>query len=263
MRFTYRAAAPIAAAAFLGLLAGCSRTQRDWRVAQQADTAQAYTVFVQRHPDSELAGVARQRIAQLSEQMAWQQAARLNTVASYRDYLARYPSGTWSQDARIRMESLSLGGQKQSSAATSMPASAVAAAPSPEPTVSSAASEPATYSEAPTPPVARVATPAAPSPVAYTASRSGRAAPRRSRAAGFAAVQLGAFSTSSNAHRAWRELFSRFGRELRGLTPQVTPVRLSSGRLLYRLQARVRSAAAAKALCQRLGRRFRDCLPVP
>lgn len=108
MRFTYRAAGPITAAVILTLVSGCSRTQEDWRAAQQAGTPQAYGAFVARHPDSELAGVARQRIAQLTEEAAWQQAARADTAAAYRDYLAKYPNGSWSQDARIRMESRSL-----------------------------------------------------------------------------------------------------------------------------------------------------------
>jgi hypothetical protein len=108
MRFTYRAAGPITAAVILTLVSGCSRTQEDWRAAQQADTSQAYGVFVARHPDSELAGVARRRIAQLIEAAAWQQATRADTAAAYEDYLAKYPNGSWSQDARIRMESRSL-----------------------------------------------------------------------------------------------------------------------------------------------------------
>lgn len=108
MRFSYRAAGPVAAAVVLTLLSACSGAQRDWRAAQQAGTPRAYRVFVERHPDSELAGVARQRIAQLTEDDAWQQAARANTAAAYQEYLAKYPNGSWSQDARIRMESKSL-----------------------------------------------------------------------------------------------------------------------------------------------------------
>lgn len=112
MRFTYRAAGPVAAAAILTLLVGCSsRTQQDWRAAQESGTAQGYELFVARHSGSELAGVARQRIAQLTEEAAWQQATRANTAAAYRDYLAKYPNGSWSQDARIRMESQSLAAQ--------------------------------------------------------------------------------------------------------------------------------------------------------
>jgi len=116
----------IAAAAVLALLAGCSRTQQDWRAAQQAGTPQAYQVFVARHPDSELAGVARQRIAELTEEAAWQQATRTNTAAAYQAYLARYPDGSWSQDARIRMESRSLTAQPPPGPGPQMP-------PAPEP----------------------------------------------------------------------------------------------------------------------------------
>jgi cell division septation protein DedD len=125
MRFTYRAAGPITAAVVLTLLAGCSRTQDDWRAAQQAGTPQAYEVFVERHSDSELAGVARRRIAQLTEAAAWQQAARVNTAAAYQDYLAKYPNGSWSQDARIRMESKSLAAAPPGAAAgpASLPSS--------------------------------------------------------------------------------------------------------------------------------------------
>jgi cell division septation protein DedD len=130
MRFTYRAAGPITAAVVLTLLAGCSRTQEDWRAAQQAGTPQAYEVFVERHSDSELAGVARRRIAQLTEAAAWQQAARVNTAAAYQDYLAKYPNGSWSQDARIRMESKSLAAAQPVAAAG--PAS-VPSSPQPPP----------------------------------------------------------------------------------------------------------------------------------
>src|SRR5690348_10528522 len=122
MRFTYRAAGPIAAAVVLTLVSACSRTQHDWRVAQQANTAGAYNVFVERHPDSELAGVARQRIAQLTEEAAWQQATRANTAAAYQDYLTKYPNGSWSQDARIRMESRSMTAQAPQDAPPAMSA---------------------------------------------------------------------------------------------------------------------------------------------
>lgn len=129
MRFEYRAAGPIAAVFLLLLVTACSRAQQDWRVAQQAGTAQAYEVFVARHPDSELASVARERAAQLTEQAAWQEAARANTAGAYRDYLAKYPNGSWSQDARIRMESRSLTAQAPQDTAAPAPQDAPAPAP--------------------------------------------------------------------------------------------------------------------------------------
>jgi cell division septation protein DedD len=191
MRFTYRAAGLITAAVILTLLSGCSRTQQDWRVAQAAGTAQAYHTFVERHPDSELAGVARQRVAQLTEQAAWQQATQANTAAAYQDYLAKYPNGSWSQDARIRMESKSL---------TQAPPGASAVTP--------AAAPPAAAPDRPGPA-------ASPPPAAQSNS----------------AVQLGAFSSGANAREAWRQLASRFPSQLAGLTPAIVPVTLSGRQL--------------------------------
>ncbi|HEY6514837.1 MAG TPA: SPOR domain-containing protein [Steroidobacteraceae bacterium] len=226
MRFTYRAAGPITAALILTLLAGCSRTQQDWRAAQQAGTPKAYELFVARHSASELAGVARQRIAQLTEQAAWQQATQADTPAAYQSYLAKYPSGSWSQDARIRMESKSLAPAPQGAAA-----------------VTPGSNQPYT---------------AAPSPAAASAAPSG---PVMSMAAG-PAVQLGAFSSAANAHTEWQQLTARFQSQLRGLTPRMVPV-TSSGRQLYRLEASVASQSAAQRLCQQLQHLSQGCLPLP
>ena len=229
MRFAYRAAGPLAAAAVLTLLSACSRTQQDWRAAQQAGTARAYAVFVRRHPGSELAGVARQRIEQLTEGAAWQQATQANTAESYRGYLAKYPNGSWSQDARIRMESRSLGSQPLQPLQPLQPTQrAVAAMP--------AAAEPATI----------------PGPAASAQRPDARGA----------AVQLGAFSSVSNARGAWGQLSSRFRAQLGGLTPETVPV-FSSGRRLYRLQARVADVAAARRLCHQLQQHSQGCLPLP
>ena len=227
MRFEYRAAGPIAVASILVLVTACSRAQRDWRVAQQAGTARAYELFVARHPDSELASVARERAAQLTEQAAWQEAARANTVAAYGDYLAKYPNGSWSQDARIRMESRALMAQAPQGAAAP-PAAAVAA----------------------TQPASSAAPPDSPSPPVTVS------AGRRS------AVQLGAFSTVANAQSAWSQLSSRYRPQLQDMTPRIVPV-VSSGRTLYRLEVPVADPAAARSLCRQLQQHSQACLPVP
>ncbi|MGH8326648.1 MAG: SPOR domain-containing protein [Steroidobacteraceae bacterium] len=228
MRFAYRAAGPIAAPfLLLLLLTACSRAQQDWRVAQQVGTAQAYEVFVARHPDSELASVARERAAQLTEQAAWQEATRANTVAAYRDYLATYPNGSWSQDARIRMESKALTAQAPQGTAAPAPAGSDQVPPT-QPGSSAAAS---------------IVAPA-------------------TAAAGRATVQLGAFSTMANAQSAWSQLSSRYRPQLQDMIPQMVPV-LSSGRRLYRLEVRVADPAAARSLCRQLQQHSAGCLPVP
>jgi hypothetical protein len=80
--------------------------------------------------------------------------------------------------------------------------------------------------------------------------------------AGRSAVQLGAFSSIANARSAWSRLSTRFGPELRGLTPRTVPV-MSSGRRLYRLEVRVADQTAARRLCRQLQQRSQGCLPVP
>jgi cell division septation protein DedD len=233
MRFTYRAAGPITAAVILTLVSACSRTQEDWRAAQQADSPQAYGVFVARHPDSELAGVARRRIAQLTEAAAWQQATRANTAAAYRDYLAKYPTGSWSQDARIRMESRSL-------------AAAVQSGPQVPPAMT-AGTAPAAATQTPTTEAA------APAPAPATSVMSSTSN---------SVVQLGAFSTDANARAAWQQLAAKFHSQLAGLSSAVVPVTVS-GRTLYRLEARVASQSAARGLCRRLQQQSQGCLPLP
>lgn len=262
MRFTYRAAGPIGAAAILILLTACSRTQQDWRVAQQADTAQAYKVFTERHLDSELASVANQRIAQLTEEAVWQQATRVNTAAAYQNYLAKYPNGSWSQDARIRMESKSLAGQaSQGTGGAASAATWPASAPgSPGAGAYSAAGQTASATS-------QSGSPASAADAPIPAARSLRAASsvRKSTAvtnAGRSTVQLGAFSSVANARTAWRQLSSKFRPELQGLTPQVVVVMLS-GRRLYRLEARVTDRVAALRLCRQLEQHSQGCIPVP
>ena len=236
MRFTYRAAGPITAAVILILAGACSRTQEDWRVAQQADTPRAYGAFVARHPDSELAGVARRRIAQLTEAAAWQQAARANTATAYRDYLAKYPNGSWSQDARIRMESRSLASAPQGGPPAPPAPPAMAPGAAPPAATERPTAEPAAAIPMPT-------TPVTPSPSNF-------------------AVQLGAFSSDANARAGWQRLAVKFPSQLAGLTAAVVPVTVS-GRRLYRLEARVTSQSAARGLCRELQQQSQGCLPLP
>lgn len=253
MRFDYRAAGPIATAAVVLLLSACSRTQQDWRVAQRAGTPRAYQVFVARHPHSELAGVARQRIAQLTEAAAWREATHADSVAAYQSYLARYPNGTWSQDARIRMESRNMEGRPTTGGG-------------PPPAMGRAVPHAASTTAAVTAPAGATVRRALPAPApAASAGAPAAALPQppvsAPSAVGFA-VQLGAFSSAANADTAWRRLSSRLGPRLLGPVSRVVPVSIS-GRRLYRLEIPVADRAAGRRLCQRLHQHSQACLPVP
>ncbi len=92
------------------LVAGCSREQGDWRSAQAADTVESYNQFLAQHPDSQLAGQARERVAQLTEEADWQKAATTDSLETYQQFLARHPNGKWSKEARIRIENFAVTG---------------------------------------------------------------------------------------------------------------------------------------------------------
>ena len=120
--------------ALLSLLAGlataaCSQEQEDWRSAEGADTTEAWQRFVEQHPDSELVGQARTRIAQLEVQRDFRVADYQGTVDAYREFLAHHPSGKWAELARIRIEAFSFGSAPRIAPPTPEEAAAFSAVP--------------------------------------------------------------------------------------------------------------------------------------
>jgi cell division septation protein DedD len=195
---TFRAGGAVLVAVLL-TVAGCSAEQQDWRAAEAAGTSEAYQRFMEQHPDSELAGKARERVGEFVEDRDWSQAAKLATADAYRSFLAAHPRGRWSQEARIRIESFALGSiplmAPQSPGQTAGPATGVkllrlaSAAPS-----IPAGALPA--SPAPT---------AAAAPAALPAPQPAPAATAPAVATGYA-VQLGAFGSPASATREWQRL---------------------------------------------------------
>jgi hypothetical protein len=91
------------------MTAACSQEQQDWRSAEDADSTEAWQLFLEQHPDSELVNQARERIQQLQIRRDFQHADAIGTVEAYRAFIARHPSGMWSERARIRIESFAFG----------------------------------------------------------------------------------------------------------------------------------------------------------
>lgn len=231
--------------AVLLTVAGCSAEQQDWRSAEAAGTSEAYKHFLDQHPDSELAGKARERVGEFVEDRDWQQATRLGTAEAYRGFLAAHPNGRWAQEARIRIESYALG---------SIPRMAPQ---SPGQTASRPAGVKLLRLASASPTVPAAAAPTAPGPGAAAATpATSIAAP--SKAYG---VQLGAFGSQASANREWQRLQSRFGSQLAGLSPQVVTADSSAGQL-YRLQARAGGEAQARAICDSLRAQSQPCVPV-
>jgi len=272
------------------MTAACSREQQDWRSAENADTSEAWQRFLEQHPDSELAGEARNRIAQLQVRRDFEYADAIGTVEAYRAFLAHYPSGTWSERARIRIESFALGSAPRMAPLTpeevaSFGASGVrglrlataAAAQGAAASGEAAAVQPAALPLGVVPSNTDAALPARPG-TTPAESAAGRAVPGEAAQAaadevvtptaaidvgtrnGYG-IQLGAFGSEASADREWRRLQGRFGPELGTLAPRIVLAE-SDSRQLYRLQAAATGEAQARAICDSLREQAQACIPV-
>jgi cell division septation protein DedD len=269
---TFHAGRVVLVTALVGLAAACSGEQQDWRSAQSADTSEAWGRFIEQHPDSELVGQARARIAQLGEQRDWQHADSVATMDAYRSFLARYPAGRWSEEARIRIEGFSLGSAPRTTPPTPEEAAAIDASARVRAFRLATASAPAASAPA-TPDTAAagpgMAVPAgaaapgeaaqpAPTDLVLPASGASDAAPSPANGYG---VQLGAFGSEASADREWQRLQGRFGEQLGGLSPRIVVASSDSGQL-YRLQAPAVGEAQARAICASLREQSQACVPV-
>jgi cell division protein FtsN len=254
---TFRAGGAVLAAALL-TVAGCSAEQQDWRSAEAAGTAEAYQHFVEQHPDSELAGKARERVGEFAEDRDWTQAAKLGTADAYRSFLAAHPKGRWSQEARIRVESFALGSiprmAPQAPGQTAAPPTGVKLLRLASAAPSIPAGAGAVASAAPAPTAQAAAAPPAPQPARLPQ-------PSQAPAASGYAVQLGAFGSEASATREWHRLQARFAPALAGLSPQVVTAGTAAAPL-YRLQAAASGEAQARAICDSLKTQYQACVPV-
>jgi cell division septation protein DedD len=269
-----------------GLAVACSGEQQDWRSAESADTSEAWGRFLEQHPDSELAGQAHARVAQLAVKRDWQLANDIGTVEAYRTFVSQHPTGRWAEEARIRIEGFSLGSApriapptaeelaaSQSAGvralhlagAAAAVATPVSADPRTDTTVAAESAAPAAENAADEPTVTRetlaapgeAAQPADAAPPASGANRADATVPPP----GGYGVQLGAFSSEAGADREWQRLQGRFGSELNGMSPHIVLASTDSGEL-YRLQVAAAGEAQARALCNSLKGQAQACTPV-
>jgi cell division septation protein DedD len=269
----------IARLALLAALCACSSEQQDWRSAEGADTSEAWSRFIEQHPDSELAAQARARIAQLAEELDWQHASALATAQGYRQFLGHHASGSHAEEARIRIEAFALGSAPRTTPQTpeevaagspsgvnALQLSTIAAPPSHQSAAQPSAAQPsaagpsASQQDPPQENPGRqgVADAAAPGPTRVAVAqlaRDGEPSPADY------AVQLGAFGSEASAGREWQRLQGRFGAQLQGLSPRIV-VASSDGSELYRLQAPASGEAQARAICNSLKEQDQACVPV-
>lgn len=258
----------IARVALLAALCACSSEQQDWRSAESADTTEAWGRFIEQHPNSELAGQARGRIAQLAEQRDWEHTDATATAQAYREFLAHHSHGKRAEEARIRIEAYALGSAPRIAPPTPEEAAAgasgvnalrlatVAARPSSQEQGAQAAigdvAQPVAAAGTARAAGGEVAQPVA----AFIDTRDAAGSP-----AGGYGVQLGAFGSEASAGREWQRLQGRFGAQLGGLSPRIIVAGTDNGQL-YRLQAPASGEAQARALCDSLKEQAQACVPV-
>jgi cell division protein FtsN len=270
-----------------GLAVACSGEQQDWRSAESADTSEAWGRFLEQHPDSELAGQARVRMARLEIKRDWQLADSIGTVEAYRAFLTQHPTGRWSEEARIRIEGFSLGSAPRIApptpeelaaseragvralhlASAAVPAAAEGAQPQTAATPAMPSAVPAVEntsdeSSGPEHVLAQPGEAAQPAgEVAQAPASSPAPAETQVQADAGYGVQLGAFSSEASADREWQRLQGRFGSELGGLAPHIVLASTGSGEL-YRLQVAAAGEAQARAICDSLKGQAQACVPV-
>ncbi|HSY05457.1 MAG TPA: SPOR domain-containing protein [Steroidobacteraceae bacterium] len=284
----------IARVALLAALCACSAEQQDWRSAESADTTEAWGRFIEQHPDSELAGQARGRIAQLAEQRDWEHTDATATAQGYREFLAHHSHGKHAEEARIRIEAYALGSApriapptpEEAAAGTSgvnaLQLATVATRPpsqeqGAEAAIAAGAAR-AAGGEAAQPVAAAGVALAAGGEAAQPVAAAGAALAAGGEAAQPVAafvdtrvaagpspdsygVQLGAFGSEASAGREWQRLQGRFGAQLGGLSPRIIVAGTDNAQL-YRLQAPAAGEAQARALCDSLKEQAQACVPV-
>lgn len=221
-------------------LSGCSRQQSDWEKTRAANTTDAYELFLKKYPSGEFTAQAQARVKELYEERDWQKARDTDTLDAYQAFLKQYPEGKWTEEARIRVENFTLASTPSTPAPPGTEAPPSEAAPAPT------APKPASK---PTP--SKAVAPKAP---------TGSSARAATKPQGSYGVQLGAFKSGADAaNQRWARLDKEYPQLLSGLSPKVSPKKVTSG-TLYRLQVAGLTEKRANAICKTLKAHSQACV---
>lgn len=86
------------------LLCACASPEKDWQLASRDDSPNAYLEFLAKHPDSEFADRARQRIEELQVIRAWERAEFKNTLTAYQSFIEKFDGSEYTAEARRRID---------------------------------------------------------------------------------------------------------------------------------------------------------------
>lgn len=86
------------------LLCACASPEKDWQLASRDDSPNAYLEFLAKHPNSEFADQARQRIEELRVIRAWERAEFKDTLAAYQAFIEKFSDSEYTPEARERID---------------------------------------------------------------------------------------------------------------------------------------------------------------
>ena len=89
-----------------GLLSACGTVEYDWQRTRATNTLAAYQSFLENHPKSKQADVARGVILAMQDDQAWKTAESAQSKQSLDAYLAAYPGGLHANQARFDIVAL-------------------------------------------------------------------------------------------------------------------------------------------------------------
>lgn len=93
------------------LLATSPQATVDWKAATEDDTIKVYAKYIDNWPESSMAKVARERICQISFDLALTK----NTIEAYEKYISDYPRSTQSAEAKRQIWKIAFEGAKRAS----------------------------------------------------------------------------------------------------------------------------------------------------
>ncbi len=223
------------------LLAGCADPEKDWELAARDDSQETYLEFLAKHPDSEEADLARERIEQLKVIRAWERAEFKDTEDAYVAFVDKYPGSEFIPEAERRIAAF------QRDRDWDLVAEAR--------TSEALAGFIATWPDAPQ----REEAEAMLEEIRLAEQAAIEAATPKERPGAFR-LQLAAFRTPQAAETELRRLVGLFPTELLGPVRIETPADRNNGGNLFLLKTVPMSGDEAREVCELLQRRKQQCV---
>ena len=223
------------------LLTGCANPEKDWELASRDDATETYLEFLAKHPDSEQAALARNRIQELKIIRAWERAEFKDTEDTYTAFIEKHPDSEFVVESEARIVAIQRDAQWEF--------------------VSESGSSEAlegflkTYPNSPQRPDAEVLL----AEIKLTELAAIEAAKPKERPGAFR-LQLAAFRTPAAADAELRRLIELFPTELIGPVRIETPADRNNGGRMFLLKTVPMNGAEAREICALLQGRGQNCL---